>query len=307
MFNTIKCLTILATFALCTAENSISVTFAVQGCTSDCISAVNPNGKVRIYGYDENYKMQLGAEAHDPFGIEVYEIIEEPFTATQGVPFTLNIPYPDDPVAIIEAELIKNWGAESNNPVYFVDIIWDTNSDFTTNCNGDVEIEGGDPRANAVVDLNSAETQTIYIKQIERQGTCEGSIQVKLTRESCSADETSCSPRVEAGYGKLALYGYDSHIADTAATLIHQQDVRFYGSLPAIVTISFPEDPAALIEPSTDNSNAKFYVTLDRCDITVDNDYYSGVANVDLKARDREQIVYIKTKEDSKCGAACHY
>eukprot|EP01083_Nonionella_stella_P109591 319737_1 len=132
----------------------------------------------------------------------------------------------------------------------------------------------------------------------------ENSISVKLTRESCSLDETSCSPRVEAGYGKLALYGYDSHIADTAATLIHQQDVRFYGSLPAIVTISFPEDPAALIEPSTDNSNAKFYVTLDRCDITVDNDYYSGVANVDLKARDREQIVYIKTKEDSKCGAA---
>eukprot|EP01083_Nonionella_stella_P273806 929087_1 len=130
----------------------------------------------------------------------------------------------------------------------------------------------------------------------------ENSISVKLTRESCSVDETYCSPGVENGHGKISLYGYDNRIADIGATLIHQQDIMFEGPLPVIVTVSFPEDPVSLIEPSSDKANAKFYITLDKCDIRVDNAYYSGIPDVDLTARDREQTVYIKTKDNYKCG-----
>eukprot|EP01083_Nonionella_stella_P260253 887628_1 len=231
----------LVAFVLCQglAENKISVKFAVRDCESNCISAKNPNGKVRIYGYDSKSPM-IDTDREIVF----WEIIEQPFTAT-SVPFTLDIVYPEDPAAIIRSALTTESmtydPTDEIEPIYFVDIIWDADENFVSNCNDDVRIDGK-PRTDAVVDLNSAETQNIYIKLVkdESQGTCEGSIKVKFITKECDekaaegyASYTYCKYNgdVVQGYAKVSLYGYDDRVADTSGTLIHQEDTLIYATV----------------------------------------------------------------------------
>eukprot|EP01083_Nonionella_stella_P235882 828997_1 len=105
MFNTITSVsTILVAFILSNVigQSTISVTFAVEGCTSNCLIIENEVGNVKLMGFDKEWA----------YGGQL--ISEEAFRATE-VPFTIDIPVPENPASLIEP---PSGGA--TDPVYYV-------------------------------------------------------------------------------------------------------------------------------------------------------------------------------------------
>ncbi|MDT0644795.1 hypothetical protein RM553_18285 [Zunongwangia sp. F363] len=108
---------------------------------------------------------------------------------------------------------------------------------------------------------------------------------------------------------ELSLYGYNETVADAEATLIVSQD---FGAdeFPFTVRMDIPADPYAEIPNIEDNTNARFYITIQwdsddngqNCagDIDLDNSI-QNVGLININRRDAQDIYLGTIPETSSC------
>jgi hypothetical protein len=275
------------------AANNITVSFEVDGCTADCLEVTNPNFELKVYGYDT-----LMADV-------AASLITTQSFSRSSVPFTVNLAIPDNAYDQIDPPLSAESAAR-----FYLAITWDADSNGNV-CEGDITFDYDLKFPN--IDIESSETQTVYLKTVSTPCTVVDAVNLQFAVEGCTSSDCIdiANPDLE-----LTIYGYDEWMADVSASLITTQSCSS-DRVPFEVNISIPADTYDRISPPLTNINsARFYVALSWD--SDGNGYADCTGDIDIDWDAKFPSIYVNTKElqtlyvrkitgDVPCSANGHF